>query len=336
MEIKGIIIHDLKKDAGGNAKLKKASKTLVIKEVHDKFMTDVKDVYYKKSNPIYGVFDSGADSFPYQGFLNSYLKGKLSFYDFTVKAIDHFVTEINKVTQATGGNVVFCHFKTTEDFMAVIILNAKSGYVLDDNMDLRENFRLDIEKLDVANFSNCTKWENGEDVYLSFTRGKKEISNYFRDFIGCTDYNSAKESSDKLKKALNEFLIKQGTEKDEIERIKKDVFEYCEKRMNKKEDISLSQVSAIVNHDEPELFQEFASTETYQISTVFKGHPATLKSLKYYIFNSKELTIVFDSKLIANQSVVFDNKKNTLLIKDVPKKLRAQLNNEEPAEEENE
>jgi len=39
-------------------------------------------------------------------------------------------------------------------------------------------FALDIEKLDVANFTNCCKWNSGEEVYLSFTRGKKEISNY--------------------------------------------------------------------------------------------------------------------------------------------------------------
>ena len=333
MDIKGIIIHQLEKESGYNAKLTKAKTALKIKEVHEKFMTEVKDVYYKKSNPIYGVFDSAKDSFPYQVYLDSYLTEEITFYYFTVKAIAHFEKVINKISQATGGNVIFCHFKTTEDFLAVIMLNARGGYMVDENMDIAENFRLDIEKLDVANFSNCTKWNNNEDVYLSFTRGKKVVSNYFKEFIGCTDYTSAKESSEKLKRALMDFLLKTGVGKDEMEKIKNEVSIYCDKRMKTKEDISLSFISSIVNHDQPELFREFAATEEYQVSEAFKGH-AILKNLKYYAYDSKDLKIVFDGKLLG-KTVFFDNKTNQLLFKEVPEKLRNQLSRQQPAGDEN-
>ncbi|OKS84557.1 nucleoid-associated protein [Mucilaginibacter polytrichastri] len=334
MEVKQFIIHKLEKQSGFNAKKTERKAPVAITQLHADFMSQVKDVYYKKSNPIYGVFDSAAASYPYQTFLDSYLKGNLAFSAFTSKALGHFEKIINEVTQATGGYVLFCHFITTEDFMAVIVLNDKESYLVGDDLDLKSDFSLDIEKLDVANFSNCAKWNNNEDVYLSFTRGKKDVSNYFKKFIGCTDYTSAKESSEKLKKALSDFLIGQGLDKERIEAIKSEVFTYCEQRMKNKEDISLNTVSSIVNQDDPELFKEFAASEAYEVSSVFKGH-ATLKSLRYYSFKSQELTIVFDSKLL-DHKVIFDAGSNELLIKEVPEKLRAQLNRQAPAAETNE
>ena len=334
MEIKGIIIHDLKKDTGFNARKKAAKKPLTIKDKHKDFMTEVKEVYYKKSNPIYGVFDSASTSYPYQTFLDQYLKEEISFYHFTCQALDHFEKKINEITQATGGYILFCHFKTTEEFMAVIVLNDKAIYIMDDEMDIDTNAALDIEKLDVANFSNCTKWDNNEDVYLSFTRGRKNVSNYFKEFIGCTDYTSAKESSEKLKKALGDYLLGQGMDKEKIEAVKSEVFSYCEKRMKDKDDISLSAISALINQDQPELFKEFAASEKYEVSSVFKGHP-TLKSLRYYSYKSQELTIVFDSKLL-DKKVVYDSATNELLIKEVPDRLKAQLSGQAPAAESNE
>jgi nucleoid-associated protein YejK len=334
MELKNLIIHKLEKKQGGNPKLTKAPKELTIHDVHTKFMDEVKEVYYKKSNPIYGVFDSAEESYPFQKFLNAYLNGKTSFYDFSVQAITHFQTVIKDTPQATGGYVLFCHFETTEEFVATIVLNDKESYMIGDNLDIKENARLDIEKLDVANFTNCSKWNKAEDVYLSFTRGKKDVSNYFKKFIGCTDYTSAKEASGNLKRALSDYFVQAGYDKKKVEEIKATVFSYCEQRMRSKEDISLGFVSSLVNHDEPELFREFASTENYQVSPVFKGHN-TLRSLKYYSFRSKELTIVFDSKLL-NESIVYDAKKESLLLKKIPESLRLQLTKNTPVEDSNE
>jgi len=334
MDLKKIIIHTLVKKKGENAKLTKAKKELAITALHQTFMEDVKNVYYKKSNPIYGVFDAEEETYPYQKFLDNYLEDKSTFLEFTVKAMTHFEKIINEEYNATGGYVLFCHFKTTEEFVAAIMLNDKNGYLVDENLDLKANMRLDIEKLDVANFTNCSKWNNNEDVYLSFTKGKKNISNYFKKFIGCTDFTSAKETSENLKKALGDYLIQAGLEKKAIDEIKENIFSYCQNKMSKKEDISLDHISSLINDEEPNLFKEFASTEQYQVSPTFKGHN-TLRSLKYYSTRSKDFTLVFDSKLLGKK-IVYNEKKNDILIKDIPEDLKTQLTKQLPAAENNE
>jgi nucleoid-associated protein len=334
MKVKNMVIHKLEKKQGEKANLTKAAKQLPITWVHQHFMSEVKQVYYNKSNPIYGSFDAARDSYPYQTFLCSYLSGNISFYDFTVKAVVHFENIINEVALATGGYVLFCHFEMGDDFVAVIVLNDKESYIINDNLDVNANARLDIEKLDVANFTNCGKWNSGEDVYLSFTRGKKEISNYFRRFIGCTDYASARESSLNLKRAINDYLYQNNYDKEQTEIVKELVFAYCEQQMKDKEDIQLSFVGYLINKSHPEDFVAFASSEKYQVSAFFKGHN-TLKSLKYYSYNSKELTIIFDSKLLGN-TVVYDDIKNNLLIKNIPDHLKHQLIKKLPISESDE
>ena len=328
MQVKNMVIHKLEKKQGGNAVLTKATKQLAITDVHQNFMKEVKQVYYNKSNPVYGSFDAAADSYPYQTYINNYLFNELPFYEFTLKAIRHFEAIMNEITLATGGYVLFCHFTLSEDFVAVIVLNDKESYIINDNLDVNANARLDIEKLDVANFINCCKWKNQEDVYLSFTKGKKEISNYFKRFIGCTDYASAKESSEKLKRAINDFMFQNGYDKKSAEETKELVFAYCESQMKIKEDIRLSFVSNLISGEEPEKFIAFASAEKYQVSALFKGH-TTLKSLKYYSYNSKDFTIAFDSKLLGD-TIIYDDSKNNLLIKNIPDYLKNQLTKKLP------
>ena len=76
----------------------------------------------------------------------------------------------------------------------------------------------------------------------------------------------------------------------------------------------------------PESFKKFAITEEYQVSATFKGH-STLKSLKYLSYHSKDLVLEFDRKLLETKQVIYDATKNTLLIKQVPVELIAELSN---------
>ncbi len=328
MQVKNMVIHKLEKKQGGSAILTKAAKQLTITGVHQNFMNEVKQVYYNKSNPVYGSFDEAATDYPYQSYLTNYLCGQTSFYDFSVKAILHFESVINEITLATGGYVLFCHFERSEDFVAVIVLNDKESYIINDNLDVNANARLDIEKLDVANFTNCCRWNSQENRYLSFTKGKKEISNYFKRFIGCTDTTSAKESSESLQRAINDFLSEQRYNKNDTEATKELVFAYCAAQMKAKEDIRLNFVSSLISGTEPEKFMGFASAEKYGVSAVFRGYP-TLKSLKYYTYNSRELTLVFDGKLLGS-TIIYDADKNNLLIKNIPDHLKNQLTKKLP------
>jgi nucleoid-associated protein YejK len=241
--------------------------------------------------------------------------------------MNHLLGVIRGVQQATGGYVVFAHYTfQNEDFLMIVMLNNKKQYNINDDLSIDEIFSLDIEKLDVANSINITRWDAAEETYLSFARGRKDISNYFRRFIGCTDQTSAKQSSELLKGAFLDYVGELDLDNSEKEDLRNRVFNYCITQTRKKEDISLHHISSMIDEENPELFQEFASSEEYRVSPFVKGHSKTLKSLKFYVYRSKKLTIEFDSGLM-NESIFYNEKRNELKIKNIPDELRNQLTN---------
>jgi len=325
MQLHEIILHKLKKEQNGIASLELRKKPYVVTNTENEFISESKEVYYHNSNPNFGIFEANAVSYPYQTLVTEYLAKKTDFLQFTTKAMNHFLTVIKNEQQATGGNVVFAHYTVNkEEFILVMMLNSKKKFNINEELGLYDVQVLDIEKLDLANTLNITKWKNGEDTYLSFARGRKEISKYFRHFIGCTDQTSAKESSKSLKGALLDYIGDLDLDNAGKEDLRNRVFNYCVDKIKKKEDISLSHISSLIDEENPESFRKFAASEKYGVSSLVKGHRQTLKSLKFYVYRSKKLTLEFDSELM-NESIFYNEKKNELTIKQIPDALKKQL-----------
>lgn len=332
MKLNQLILHKLLKEQNGVTQLELRKKPYPITGTEEEFITESKEVYYHKSNPNFGVFESNSKSYPYQTLVDDYLKNKIDFLQFTKSAMEHLKSIISQEPQATGGSVIFAHYIVNkEEFILVMMLNSKKQFNVNDDLGLYDVLVLDIEKLDLANTLNITKWKKGDDTYLSFARGRKEISKYFRHFIGCTDQTSAKQSSQSLKGALLDYVGGLDLNNAEKEDIRNRVFNYCVEKIKKHEDISLSHISSLIDEDNPDSFKKFAANEKYGVSAFVKGHKQTLKSLKFYVYRSKKLTIEFDSSLI-NESVFYNENKNELRIKNIPDELRKQLTNSEDKE----
>jgi nucleoid-associated protein len=329
MELHQLILHKLDKAQNEVAKLELRKKPYVITDIEKEFISESKEVYYHKSNPNFGIFEENLISYPYQTLVNEYLEGDCDFLRFTSKAMQHFLTVIQQEQQATGGNVIFAHYTVNkEEFLLVMMLNSKKQFNVNEDLGLYDVLILDIEKLDLANTLNITKWKNSEDTYLSFAKGRKEISKYFRHFIGCTDQTSAVQSSKSLKGALLDYIGELKIDNFEKEDIRNKVFNYCVEKIKKREDISLSHISSMIDENNPENFKNFAASERYGVSSLVKGHRQTLKSLKFYVYRSKKLTIEFDSSLV-NESIFYNENRNELRIKNIPAELRKQLTNKE-------
>ena len=132
MELKAIIVHQIIKKRGEAAKSHLRKALLPVNDELKEFIASVKTAYYKKSNPVYGIFDPDEGSYPYQNMLKKYLNEEMTFYEFSEKAVEHFIKTITKVYQATGGYILFAHFKDKGDFIKCLLLNNKKQYNIDD------------------------------------------------------------------------------------------------------------------------------------------------------------------------------------------------------------
>jgi len=108
MDLHSIIVHRLDKESQGNATVTLRQNLISVGEKETEFVTNIKQVYYKKSYPNYGVFDTNTVAYPFQTMLRGYVDQQQEFLPFTSAAMNHLLGVINAIPQATGGYVVFC------------------------------------------------------------------------------------------------------------------------------------------------------------------------------------------------------------------------------------
>jgi nucleoid-associated protein len=323
MEIRAMIIHKLAKEIANPAVLTVRESLLAVDSKATAFVKEVRDSYYK-SGIHHGTFDANSVSFPFQALADNYLSKRTDFIKFSMDAMKHLKTLIDAATLATGSYVVFSHFIPDDEFLSVVLLNDKQGYAIDDKLNLKAAIHLETNKIHVASSVNVTRWKKQEDPHLTFIRGSRDVAQYFQNFIGCTDLTPAKEASKRFKAAVADYLNKSSIDVDEREHRLSMVYDRCADCIRRKQPINLSMIAGILNPSQPEEFVQFANGEQYKVSSVFNGHSQTLRSLKFISFRSKELSLTFDHSLFGTR-IVYKQRENSLIIKDVPEELREQL-----------
>lgn len=333
INLKAIVIHQVLKEAGvRHTTLKSAPQLLKIEDKERLFVGRIYKVYYKKSSPIYGIF--GNEDPIFKNLLKSY-NSEDNFYSFSLKALNHYKKVVEASIPATGGFVIFAHFQNTEsknDYMLVLTINNKDGYVVSESdLTIKDNKNLDLSKVDVACMINLSKWieiESGKDkdskTYLSFVKGNKDVSYYFMSFIDCDNKTTSSESTQKLTNALDAFSKEKNYDRETKIRKRNEIFKYCEDCINEKREIQLSVISNLIDPENPEEFQTFASDEKYGVSSTISGDKSKLKPMKFVTYKDKKMTVEFDCNLLG-KDVIYNPQKKELTIKNLPTALINQI-----------
>lgn len=335
LEVKNIVIHQLLKDAGNRlVNPKEAKKLLKIGDKEKMFLGNLDRSYHKKSSPIYGIF---ADENPkFRNSLVDYINGDVKFYDFTIEVMNHYKIVLEGTVAATGGYMIICEYtnlSTSNDLLLILMINNKEGFVIDEqNLTLDNIKNLDLSKVDVACLINLTEWNNIENdtptdrkTYLSFVKGMKEVSYYFMSFIDVDNKNTSTESTKRLITAIEAYADNQSWDRDTKIDKKNKVFTYCHDCIDNKKEILLSTISSILNPDDPEHFQNFATDDNYRVSSIISGDKSRMKFLKTISYSDKEFKIEFDTKLILDNTIVLDSTGKKLTIKNISPVLRDKI-----------
>lgn len=334
ISIKGIVIHQVIKQAHTTFCSLKIAKTLISPTDKEKiFVANVKETYYKKSSPTYGIF--GENDTKFKMLLQEYCKKEISFYEFSKKATEYYKVIISRVSPATGGHIIYTHYSNTNEqneYLFVLTINNKDGFVIDDDLNIKDIKSLDLNKIDVACLINITKWQNiiinsqttDSKTYLSFVKGNKNVSRYFMAFIDCNDNTTSTESTKRLVKALDKYCISKDYDRATSIQKKNSVYDYCIDCITNKKEILLSAISALLDNENPNDFKEYAAQENNGVSEIISGDKTQLRKIKYTYYKSNDLTIIFDNKQLDN-TIFYNNKTKQLTFKHLPEKLIEEL-----------
>ena len=333
LELKQFVIHQVVKDAGDrNTTIKLADNLIAITQKEKQFVGSVNKIYSQKSGPTYGIF--GDDDNTFRELLKKYRTDN-NFLSFSTNATNHYKSKISASAPATGGFIIYAHYLNKDnknEYIFVLTINNKDGYVVSENdLTIRNIKNLDLSKIDIACRINLTKWELIEagiqqesKTYLSFIKGKKDVSIYFMSFIDCADKTTSTESTKRLIIAIDSFCNEKGYNREDMIKKKNDIFDYCNDKIKRNQEILLSIISSIMDIENPNEFMEFAGDEVFCVSPIISGDPARLKRIKYVYYKDKEITVGFDNVLL-NKDVFYDSQKKQLTFKNLPKGLVDEL-----------
>nr|DAI22377.1 MAG TPA: 37-kD nucleoid-associated bacterial protein [Caudoviricetes sp.] len=318
--IKHIIYHELAKEQFNTAKLTINPNEHPSDDINSAFLAHLIKAYSGKAGKGYGYFEPDTDSYPMPKILKEYLTSPDTLFESTSERMMKVLeTEINRKPSASGGKVIIAHYvENAHDYLLVALLNEHVTFSAN-NWKMLQNESLDIEHLKFAGRVDLTAWQNGTARYISFLKGRDNVSQYFKLFLACNDVLIAQEETKKLVGLIEEFAEEKNldteSKSDFFRRVQDYLYEINEHNEPFSADTFANRVWA---HAPQELTEKLANDEK-GISEGFIPDKRSVKALSTFSGKTKHWSLTFNRSAISDGEIELSNDK--LIINNPPEKL---------------
>jgi nucleoid-associated protein len=193
------------------------------------------------------------------------------------------------------------------------MLSQNISHVVDvETLTLQRSLSLKTEQLDLAARIRIGEWLDGNAAPVSLVRGKKEVSDYFKAFIGLHQPHSNTDATHKIMDFADKWLDDKNISTDERQLARTRVLDYVKNIGDKP--VELHAIAGLVDPIDREAF--ITSANDAGIDAEFYIDGRSLKAWKKVQFKDKDVNVIFSKNLI-NTRVVYDADNHTLLIKNV-------------------
>ncbi|MCQ4105178.1 nucleoid-associated protein [Erwinia persicina] len=320
-----LVIHVMDKEQHQAANITLSPDEKPVQEATKKLISDLNDRYKGRAGKGYGKFEEDRDSYPMGNIVTDYFNGDPSFYDTSIRMVNHLSNRAEDEQMSTGGFVVISHMSILDNqYLLVAILNSVTGSAIKD-FDVESSEYLDIAKLRVAGRIDLTAWQAGRERYISFLKGQNSVAGYFKKFLGCNDVLIAKKETEKLRDALREFAITQGFDSEEKEN-------FLNRAHGQLKDLNKNglpfEPNSFANELWPTAPEELLSVlanEELQLSEGFVPDGNVIRELVSFKAKTKHWSLKFDRAALLEGSVIFDQDNDRLILLEIPDTLLAEL-----------
>ncbi len=330
-----LVMHVMNKEQHGVPELLPSPNEKAVRDASRRLINDITSKYSGRAGKGYGRFEDDRDSYPMGNIaIDYFVSHSQSFYDISLRMLNHLGDRANSEQMSTGGYVLIAHIEIAEHhYLLVALLTATIGSTVKD-FDVEDSEYLDISKLRVAGRIDLTSWQNDKERYISFLKGQNTVSAYFKKFLGCNDILIAKKETEKLRDALREFVSENNIEGDDKE-------EFLNRAHNQLQVLSKAgapfDILTFSNElwpSNPELLLSKLSNEELQLSDGFVPDGNVIRDLVSFKGKSQHWTLKFDREALLDGSVTYDKDNDRLILSQIPDPLRIELLSETEENEE--
>lgn len=330
MPIRHVVIHQIdKKPDGSPAVLHLARQSLPDTQAIENLLADVNDTYNAKTGKAWGLFHAQSGAYPLSGWLSKFIEGELGFMDFTCTASEHLVKLMEESNLSVGGHVLFALYQQgMTDYLTVAILQQVETVAVAQDLTVATSRQLDSRTLHFAARINLSEWKNKpvSRQYISFIKpkGGRKSTAYFQDFIGCQEGVDSPGETRTLLKAFSDYVEREDLPADTAREKSHELVTYVTAQTKTGEPISLTELSEVLDEDQPTTFAEFIKAGDYGLTESFAADKRTLNQFRRYTGRAEGLSISFEAHLLGDK-VEFYQEAGALMIKGVPARLADQL-----------
>jgi nucleoid-associated protein len=326
--IVALAIHDLER-RDGTYQVQAADKQLAVTSTTQRVIDELYDLYNRRASKSHGKFTT-AEGYPTQAQVRDYVEDpENDFLRLTLRMMETLRSQAQARSASTGGHVLFAHFRREgHDYLLVAIITDKLSAALTSQRDVRDVRHLDLDGFRFAGRINLTAWAIGDERYISFLKGKGDVSEYFRHFLGCDSVVQDRVDTSNLVAALKEFVAEAKMAEKEGNEFLGRAKAICERASRAREEIEFDALANELMPKDPKKLADHLAHTDRGLSDHFVPDRRALASLVRFRGGTKQWKVEFDRDAVSNRSVIYDAAANTLTLTGLPDDLVAQLKSE--------
>jgi nucleoid-associated protein len=297
------------------------------------FVDGLHAIYNAKGSKAYGSFStlpSEGDAARFVDLMESYLTEQQSFYNFSTQAANVLKNEIEKYDIEETGYLVICHYEYMGGrYLLVAVIPVSEHYSVDGELNISAAQHLDTNKIQLAARIDLFDYkENGNgNRYISFIKGRagRKVSDFFLEFLGCEEGLNAKEQTQTLVQAVEDYVAVNQLDPAEKQKTRKDLLSYCKEQKASSQDVSIQEVGKVIESAGTEQdFYQFCQTQSYPIEESFPHEQAVVNKITKYSGYGNGISLSFERSHFGDD-VVYNPHNDSLTIYKVPPNLKEQL-----------
>lgn len=324
-----VAVHDLKKDRDKFI-ISLGKSNLPVSGTVQRLVDQLHKLYGQRTSKSHGKFSEDEIKFPTQRHLREYLKAKdRDFAALTEALITILATNAQTKAAATGGHVFFAHFERDDrHYLLVAIVNDRLGAQLTQKNDVKEVTHLDIEGFRFAGRINISAWEDDEERYIGFLKGKGNVAEYFQAFLGCDASVQDKVDTKNLVDALKAFTkTMELTVKEQTAFLTK-AKNICDRAASQRVELTFDALTNELHPEDTDSLRHYLANPELKLNDNFIPNKAILNTLVRFKGRTEHWSLEFDRSAIEAGEVTYDSEKKTLTLRNLPEDLKTRLSGE--------
>lgn len=325
--IVNLVVHKLLKDPHGAATIELADAPINATPSAQRLIDHLHKLYAERPGKGYGKFEEDENNFPMRRFVREYFVDHATdYYALSQVMMQHLQYRAGQEQLATGGYVLISHVNNgATDFLLVAIVTEVVGTAITEGLEIVDSVHLDMSNLRVAGRVDLTAWQGGAERYVSFLKGRGEVANYFKQFLGCNDVLVALQETQKLVRGLESFATEQHLESAVRDQLFEQAYTFLEELGRNGNPVSLDALANRLWPDSPDDLRATFANEELQLSDGFVPDRRAIKGLVKFKGASTHWKLEFDRRGLRNGDIRYDQDNNKLVLSNIPDALRNEL-----------